>query len=190
MAMNQQLPCGRDVDELWDHLDEAPDAHQRDCEHCALARERFRALAALTGDLGRREQDDPQLRIDAAVHDRVLAIARTEARRSRLLPLEAPGPELAAELSISEVGLGALVRARCDRTPGVRLRRVRASTASVLDDPSRAGVALELQVSIGAGRVIPSVIAGLRESIIVDVDRRTGMTVTRIDVAVEDLFDE
>ena len=48
MAVNlagDRLPCGHDIDQLWDHLvRDAPDEHARSCEHCPPERSPMRAV--------------------------------------------------------------------------------------------------------------------------------------------------
>ena len=55
MAVNlagDRLPCGHDIDQLWDHLTKGtPDEHARSCEYCQAALNEIRPLRTATSEL-------------------------------------------------------------------------------------------------------------------------------------------
>jgi hypothetical protein len=89
MAMNQAtqgytLPCGRDVERVWDRFDEVEavhaDAHDIDCPHCRAGHESLTVLSVLTGELV-AEAEQPSFDLTS----RIMSAVRAEIRRRNLL---------------------------------------------------------------------------------------------------------
>jgi hypothetical protein len=131
MAMNPgaddtRLGCGRDIDEVWASMERVPDEHERSCPFCQEARASMSPLALATARMRSSDMADPDLVPDPGVLDRVMEVARAEARRGRLLPLDEPEPEeVTAELTVSEQTAAAVARRAADGVVGVQVRRSR-----------------------------------------------------------------
>ena len=148
MAVNQatRLGCGRDVDDVWDHIDQPPDEHEQACPYCTKARSDLAELSAATRQLAAADREDSALRVPDGMLSDVLTIARTEVRRGRTIPLQRrvparhlsagdegysehdgdfSGGDLASDLTVSEQLIATVVREVCDRNPDVEVRRVR-----------------------------------------------------------------
>lgn len=170
-----RLGCGRDVDDVWDHIEQPPSAHERTCPYCTQARADLAGLAAATREMTAADRTDPSLHVSDRMMADVLAIVRTEVRRGRTIPLQrrVPGPrpwldetttsstagantagtadestaddaddlDPAADLTVSEQVIAAVVRAVCDQNPDVEVGRVsiRDIPASVSDSPVTVG---------------------------------------------------
>lgn len=113
------------------------------------------------------------------------------------------------DLTVSELVIATVVREICDWNPAVEIRRVRidatpAPTTCTRDSPSRwadrggvpqpgavepADVSMDLQATVSRTAAIPTLITGLRTAIREAVATRIGVSVSRIDVEVQDLFD-
>ncbi|MEP6651081.1 MAG: Asp23/Gls24 family envelope stress response protein [Lapillicoccus sp.] len=146
VTMDTRLGCGRDVDEVWDSIDQPPNEHERTCPYCTRARANLAELSTATHELTIADQQDPSLRVPAERLANVLAIVRTEVRRGRSIPLQRPvsdphhdlgnagdtgadaGADTAADavpdLTVSEQVIATVVRETCDRNPDVEVRRV------------------------------------------------------------------
>ncbi|GGM81464.1 hypothetical protein GCM10012275_60150 [Longimycelium tulufanense] len=132
LARPGRLPCGRNVDALWEQVRSgaAPDEHVSSCPHCRTALEGLRALDAATRDLAHEEVTAPP-----GLLERIMRVVRTEARRGATVPLVV-GPDPA---HVSTAAVAAVVRFAVDTAPGGRLRARRcrvqpaAGTVDVLD---------------------------------------------------------
>ena len=204
-ASSTQLGCGRDIDQVWDHLDQAPDAHELTCPFCQAARADLADLSSATRALREDDATNPDLEPSPAVLDRILAVARTEVRRGRRLPLDQPTDEQTSANTVSEQAVTAVVRRVGDRTGRVQIRRCTlalddrpagSATSTVPSpsdgeafDPGPAAVAISLRVSVA--RDLPVAVASnqLRTAIIEAVLQEVGMRVVSVDVVVEDLHD-
>lgn len=241
-AQTTRLGCGRDVDEVWQTIDQPPNEHERRCPSCKRARVELAELAAATHDLSTADQQDDNLRIPDQMLSTVLAIVRTEVRRGRTIPLQrraaaptlpstatdptAPSTRAAGaqnapadagtvaegderDVTVSELVIATVVRETCDRNPDVEVRRV-SIDATPADDvptgsfpgqgtgpttgPTPAGmqpadVSIDLQAAVSRAAAIPALISGLRAAIRVAVAAQIGITVSRINVDVQDLID-
>ena len=83
MAVNladDRLPCGHDIDQLWDHLAKGtPDEHARSCEYCQAALNEIRPLHTAISELAAepvRPPADLSGRVMAAVRARISAAPR------------------------------------------------------------------------------------------------------------------
>lgn len=241
-ARTTRLGCGRDVDEVWQTVDQPPNEHERRCPSCKRARVELAELAAATHDLSAADQQDDNLRISDQMLSTVLAIVRTEVRRGRTIPLQrrvaasslpspatdptspatrADGAQAAPadastvaegderDVTVSELVIATVVRETCDRNPDVEVRRVSIEATPAGDVPSHsftgqatgpttgptaagmepANVRIDLQAAVSRAAEIPALISGLRAAIQVAVSAQIGITVSRINVDVQDLID-
>lgn len=218
MAMSERstsrLACGRDIDEVWERIESAPDEHERTCPHCRNARADLGNLARLTARQRQQDQDDPELEPDPAVLGRIMVIARAEVRRGRRLPLDEPdGGTPTAELTVSEQAVSASARRAGDAVDGVLVERcvvvlvpAGAGSTGRAPDPVGAGGGLEvpesyrasrpstvdvtLQVSVSTAVSIPEVARQVRSNVMRRVNDEVGIDVRRIDIDVRDAHDD
>lgn len=197
MAMKQtstQLGCGRSIDGVWDNIGHRPDPHEATCPFCQAARADLAGLADATHQLRHDDAHNPDLQAGPDVVNRIMAIARSEVRRGRRLPLHHPGPDQVSELTVSEQAVTAAIRRVGDRTRAVQIRRcalkvVPSADAARFPARSPSAVTVSLKVSVSVAASIPRLVADLRAAITEAVDQEVGMDVRTIDVAVEDVFD-
>ncbi|MEO7751909.1 MAG: hypothetical protein ABIS35_00700 [Terracoccus sp.] len=194
MAVTQatRLSCGRDVDEVWANIGGPPTVHEESCPACTRARADLAELSSATDAMVDADRQDASLRVPEGRLADILAIVRTEVRRGRMIPLlrsAATEPELA----VSEQVVATVVRATCDLDPQVEVRRVNIVTvppSSAAGDALEPGdVAMDLQVTVGHAVAIPRVLEGLRTAIRRAVAGEVGVTVSRIDIDVQDVHD-
>jgi hypothetical protein len=194
-ASSTQLGCGRDIDQVWDHLHRAPDAHELTCPFCQAARDDLGRLASATRALRDDDAGNPDLEPGAHVLDRILTVARAEVRRGRRLPLDRPTADQTSPNTVSEQAVTAVIRRIGDQNSHVQIRRCALTvdpddTAAESDvGPGPAVVAVSLRVSVEAGRPIAEVSDQLRASVIDIVAREVGMHVISVDITVEDIHD-
>ena len=124
------------IDEVWQHIDRPPDAHELTCDQCRAARASLQTLRSVTARHRSLEETagtdpDESLRPRARVRENVLAVARAEVRRGRRIPATVTeiGPVL-----VSEQALVSLVRLAADSVPGVRARRIDITPRRRLDE--------------------------------------------------------
>ncbi len=124
-----------------------------------------------------------------------------------------PGPDAGLSdvpgLTVSELVIATVVRETCDRNPNVEVRRV--SIDSTPAQPTRTGtphnvtagdetgpragevepvdVSMDLQATVSHTAAIPALLTGLRTAIQAAVAAQIGVTVSRINVDVQDLLD-
>lgn len=185
MAMNHAtqdylLPCGRDVEQVWERLDEVDagraDAHELDCPHCRATRESLRVLRGLTREL---VDDDTEPSPDLTT--RIMSAVRAEVRRRDLVPLASPEP---GEVQVSDQAVAAVLRFAADTVDGVRARhcRVRRSTEDTL------AVDVELSLAI-AHDFDGDSLNVVRERVTAAAGARIGIRLARLDLVVEDIYD-
>lgn len=201
----EKLACGRSLDEVWERVAGPPDDHEASCPYCTEARERLSRLHRATQELTEHEAADPAMEVSPNLKASILDIARTEVRRSRLLPLVQPDEQAAEadQLTVSERALAERIRAAADSVSGVHSRRCSVeldlagegvAAAPVEPDASEAGdrparIAVTLRIAVGARTVIPEAVAQVRTAIGEELARRTGLVVTMINITVEDVYD-
>lgn len=182
-----ELGCGRSIDDVWVRIDQPLDAHELTCADCQAARESLAKLRLATDDLKAEAPEAPSL----GVKEAVMAVARTEVRRARRLPVRT---SVAGDLQLSEQIVATVVREAADTVLGVHARRCTVA----LDEPGDRGVIPEegvrqidvvLGVAMALGLPIPQVLADLRTVIRDQVERRLGVVTAQIDITVEDLYD-
>jgi hypothetical protein len=207
VSSSTQLGCGRDIDDVWATIDQPPSAHERTCPFCGPARASLKELERATAELRAADDEDPALQAGPQVVDRILQVARSEARRSRRLPLSKPSPgQVTADLTVSEQALAAVVRRTGDAHGGLQVRRC---SVELVDDPaaSAAGammhatpedaeatgepvasdVRVSLRVSIGPEVSIPLLSSELRRAVMTVVSEEVGLNVVGVDIVVEDV---
>lgn len=199
-SSSTQLGCGRDIDQVWDRLDQAPDAHELTCPYCQAARADLARLAEATRAMRQDDATNPDLEPGPGVLDRILAVARAEVRRGRRLPLDQPDPDRTTANSVSEQAVTAVVRRTGDRSGSVQIRRC---TLALDDSPGAvdvpggdvvdrgpAAVTVFLQVSVSQDAAIAAATDELRAAVIEAVFQEVGMRVVAVNITVEDLHDD
>ncbi len=197
MAVDERprLGCGRLLDDVWDHADQPPDAHEATCPFCTEARAALVRLSAATEQLKHHDETNPDLQISTTVKTAVMNIARAEVRRTRQIPLEQPPPgHVNAALRISEQAVAAVVRAAADTVTGVRARRcaVDIDKAALLEpssSPRPGAIHVSLRIAVSATTSIPDAMVDVRHRISLQVTERVGLSITSIHIDVEDLYD-
>lgn len=209
-----QLGCGRDIDQVWDHLDRAPDPHELTCPYCQAARADLAGLAEATRQLRVDDATNPDLQPGPAVLDRILAVARAEVRRGRRLPLDQPDSDGTTPNTVSEQAVTTVVRRVGDRTADIQIRRCSIATISPVGtgsvpapsgdadaagsvgallagplEASPAAVAVSLRVSVAHDLPIVRATVQLRSAVVEAVDQEIGIDVTSVDIHVEDVHD-
>lgn len=202
-----RLACGRPVDEVWETIDRPMDAHESSCPDCQSARSSLAALQSATDDLRVADEADESLRPSTAIKTNVMAIARAEISRSRRLPMTVTEPgDGNPQLSISEHAIAAVVRRAADELPQVRSRRCRitvaqadettiesdrftpdAGTAPAVDPVP---IAIQLRVAVRADAAIMEIQEQVRRRVGRTVAAEIGLPIHRVDIVVEDVFDE
>ncbi len=187
MAMNHAtqdylLPCGRDVEQVWERLDEVDagraDAHELDCPHCRATRESLRVLRGLTRELA---DDDAEPSADLA--GRIMAAVRAEVRRRDLVPLASPEP---GEVQVSDQAVAAVLRFAADSVDGVRARHCRVRRSP--EDTDALAVDVELNLAI-AHDFDGDSLDVVRERVTAAAGARIGLRLARLDLVVEDIYD-
>jgi uncharacterized alkaline shock family protein YloU len=182
-----RLGCGRDVDEVWAHVGEPPTPHEQSCPDCTKARAELAELSAATHELRDADREDPALRVPEGVLTGLLDLVSAEVRRGRMVPLTRTlDPE--PTLSVSEEVIASVVREVADRLTDVEVRRVAVAVPAVeAESPEPADITLRLQLTVAPRVSIPRLLERLRGAIRDEVTSLVGPTVSRIDVAVEDV---
>jgi hypothetical protein len=195
MAVNQTsegyaLPCGRDLEALWERLDAGtaglPGTHEQDCPHCQTALSGLTALRAATQALAAAP-----VAVPPRLTGRIMAAVRADRRRPRMLPLPAAGLEPGGQAEISQAAVAVMLRYAADSVDGVRARRcaVRARPADDAPDGTAGWVDVELSLTLRYG-VTPGeqVLAAVRRALLAVADARIGLRVARCDLLVEDVW--
>lgn len=180
------LACGRDAATAWDRAaaGEPPDAHERDCPHCAAAAADARGLDALVHRMAAEEIEPAQ-----SVLDRVMVAVRSELRPHDVIVL--PSPHGAARLS--RAAAASVLRHTVDSMGGVRARSCRieqvADSVAGIDggEPTYAAdVAITVTARFGVD--LASVTARVRQMVAAAGEQALGVPVRRVDIQVVDLF--
>ncbi|MGH3519151.1 MAG: Asp23/Gls24 family envelope stress response protein [Haloechinothrix sp.] len=185
MAMNTAaggypLPCGRDLDRLWDHLEDgAHDDHERACGHCHTARQSLLALRAATRELAADTTAPSQ-----DLTSRIMHAVRTEIRHWSMVGLSTTEPGMA---EVSTQAVAAVLRFAADGVAGVRARRCRIHMVGV-DEYGAAVIEVELSVAVSYHSQAERLEA-VRERVSAAVQTRVGLRLKRLDLIVDDLYD-
>ncbi|GHG40673.1 MULTISPECIES: Asp23/Gls24 family envelope stress response protein [Amycolatopsis] len=177
MAMTgYELPCERDVEQVWERLDAVADEHELSCPHCGAARESLLALREATTELA-AEEDAPS----PDLFGRIMSAVRAEVRRGSTVRLPTPEPGF---VEVSEQAVAAVLRYAADTVDGVRARRCRVRTG-----PD--GVEVELTLAVSLRTVAGgATLAKVRERVTAAATARVGLTPAKLDLLVEDIFEE
>lgn len=194
MAVNDdaRLGCGRLIDDVWARADQPPDEHERGCPHCQRARASLADLTAATAAL--RADDEQHLHPGPRVKAAVMSLVRAQVRRSQPIPLAVPAPGSAAELTISEQAVLAVIWTAADATPGIRVRRCDvqlAATGQRTGEPAALTVTLTVAVSVDVAvtTTIPAAVPDLQARITALLAAETGLGAQSIHVNIEDVYD-
>jgi uncharacterized alkaline shock family protein YloU len=187
MAMNQTddytLPCGRDVETVWDRLGEVEagraDAHELDCAHCLAARESLLVLRQLTGELA-VEDVEPSFDLTS----RIMSAVRAEVRRRDTIPLPTPEP---GEVLVSEQAVAAVLRFAADSVDGVRARHCRITVETTADGAVECVV--DLTVAVAYRRFAADALPVVRDRVTAAASARIGLRLARLNLTVVDVYD-
>ncbi|WP_116201195.1 Asp23/Gls24 family envelope stress response protein [Amycolatopsis circi] len=183
MEVNQdyELPCGRELETLWENLDEA-DEHQADCVHCRTARESLLALRSATREL--IDEPDPT---PPDLVGRIMSAVRAEVRRGQMLDLPAAEP---GSVEVSEQAVAVVLRYAADSAGNVRARRVRVRKVGV-DSSGAARVEVELTLTTRLGNTSGAdTLARVRELVSAAATSRVGISLVSLDLLVEDVYED
>lgn len=174
MAVNQAylLPCGRDVEDVWAHLDGGDD-HDRTCPHCQSTRQSLSVLRGLTKELA--EEDTAPSR---DLTGRIMAAVRAEIRRHELL-----GPPDGVRVSAQAVA--AVLRFAADGVPGVRARRCRVTDAPG-DDRA---IEVTLTIAVEFGLFALAALDEVRDRVATAAEAQVGVRLASLDLSVDDLYE-
>jgi len=184
MAVNEDyaLPCGRDVDTIWDRLDRDTDEHDQDCPHCRTAREGLLALRSATREL--IDEPDPT---PPDLLGRIMSAVRAEVRRGQMLDLASAEP---GGVAVSTQAIAVVLRYAADSAGGVRARRVRVRQVGV-DAAGAAQVAAELTLTVRLGNSAGAeTLARVRELVSAAATARVGITLVSLNLLVEDVYED
>jgi hypothetical protein len=182
MAMTDyELPCERDVEQVWERLDAVgaglADEHELTCPHCRAARESLLALREATSELVAEEDAPPP-----DLFGRIMSAVRAEVRRGQLLPLASPEP---GTVEVSEQAVAAVLRYAADTVDGIRARRCR------IRDDGGGVVEVELTLAVKLGNATGGeALAKVRERVTAAAAARVGLTLAKLDLLVDDIFAE
>lgn len=187
MAMNDAtsdytLPCGRDVETVWDRLDIVDgglaDRHDLDCPHCSAARESLRALRVAVDELA---YDTAEPSTDLV--GRIMAAVRAETRRRDMVPLSSRTPHRA---QISAQAIASVLRFAADTVSGVRARRCRVRAADSIEGVP--AIDVELSIAISYGGMAEGAYDLVRDRVSSAVSARIGVRLARLDIIVADVY--
>lgn len=180
MAVNlaeDRLPCGHDIDQLWDHLAKgALDEHTRSCEYCQAALNEIRLLGTATSELAAEPVRPP-----AGLSGKVMAAVR--ARSASAPRIDLPGPA-GNRLFIREPAAAFILRAAGDTVDGIRTRSCR-----LTPEPHDLSLSTDLKLSISLRFDMPALAAAraVRMAVRAAARAQLGLTLGRIDIDVVDV---
>ncbi|NUP25855.1 MAG: Asp23/Gls24 family envelope stress response protein [Nocardia sp.] len=181
-----RLPCGRELEQVWEHLDAVEageaDTHEATCPHCRAARESLLALRAATRELITESDPAPP-----DLTGRIMSAVRAEIRRGRTLDLPT---HHSGTVEISEQAVAAVLRYAADSVPGVRARRCRIQEAGSGPDGRRL-VDVEMSIAIRAdGPTVGELLPAVRARIAAALPDRIGVDLNKLDVHIADLYSD
>lgn len=179
------LDCGRSVDELQDYLDdgEPRDTHIDQCPECQQALDSLKRMRRVTAELVRHDADHaPEEAVEGWLKGLVGQLA-LDVRAGRQIPLHHDDER--AHLSITEGAVRALIRDAGDRVPGVVVGR-----SSFDGDVTIPGEPVSVRVTASArhGVNLVQIASDLRSAVLADLAKHTELTVTAVDVRIDDLY--
>lgn len=193
MAVNDEtrLGCGRPVEDVWATAESAPNAHEQTCPFCQDARHSLQELAEATDALVVQEAEAPEYAPDSRVKDLVMQLVHVEVRRGRPIPLVHPLDGTPSGLTISKQAVLDVIWRAADGVSGVRARHCHIELEAAAQQPGRPAVVhLGVNVAVAAGVSILEVTEKLRTRLQQQIALETGLSTRRINVTVEDLYDE
>ncbi|MFG6404088.1 Asp23/Gls24 family envelope stress response protein [Microbacterium sp. P04] len=178
------LECGKTLEEISDYLaaDRQPyDASIETCPECLNALDSLERM----GELSRSLIASDALHLPpppASWFGRIMDVVRTEVRAGRSLPVHHPDPRVT--ITITEGAVRSLVRAVGDGIDGLYLGRI-----EIEGDAEEPGAPVEIAVTATAAWNVsmPELAAELREAVFAALAQHTDLTVTAVNVAVEDV---
>lgn len=182
MAMTDyELPCERDVEQVWERLDAVgaglADEHELTCPHCRAARESLLVLREATSEMV-AEVDAPP----PDLFGRIMSAVRAEVRRGSMVPLPTPEP---GSVEISEQAVAAVLRYAADTVEGIRARRCR------IHDDGAGVVEVQLTLAVSLRNATGGEALSLvRERVTAAAAARVGLTLAKLDLLVDDVFEE
>ena len=179
------LDCGRSVDELEDYLDagEPRDAHIDHCPECQQALDSLKRMRRVTAELIHTDAAHaPEEVVEGWLKGLVGQLA-LEVRAGRQIPLQ--HEDCRARLSITEGAVRALIRDAGDRVPGIVVGR-----STFVGDVTIPGEPVSVLVTASArhGVNLVQIASDLRSAVLADLARHTELTITAVDVRVDDLY--
>jgi hypothetical protein len=186
-----RLGCGRLLDEVWDHADADPTAHEQSCPYCQRARASAHDLAAATTALTDHENETPDYTPGPHVKDFVMQLVNIEVRRGQPIPLTTPDPpDSPPDLTISEQGVLDVIWRAADAVPGLRARHCAVHLQPADPHPGQPGtIDITINITVAGTLAILSATDRLRTQLHEQVSAETGLVTRRINVTVEDLYD-
>lgn len=180
MAVNladDRLPCGHDIDQLWDHLAMGtPDEHARSCEYCQAALNEIRPLHTATSELAAEPVRPP-----ADLSGKVMAAVRARTAPAPRIALRSPAGN---RLFISERAAAFILRAAGDTIDGVRARSCRLTPdAHDMSTPADLNLSISLRFDTSALAAARAVRMAVRTA----ARAQLGLTLGRIDIDVVDV---
>ncbi|WP_256668054.1 Asp23/Gls24 family envelope stress response protein [Nocardia cyriacigeorgica] len=191
MAVNETteqdyvLPCGRELEQVWDRLDAVEaghaDEHELSCPHCAAARDSLLALRAATRQMIEEPVPPPDL------VGRIMSAVRAEVRRGRTLDVPTPEP---GAVEVSEQAVSTVLRYAADSVPGVRARRCRVRPAGVGADGEHV-VDVDLSIAVRFGpTAVAELMSIVRERVTAALPARIGLILHRLDLTIVDIYED
>ncbi len=191
MTTDDQLGCGRDVDEVWEHADDPPTEHESCCPHCRAARRSLTDLNHLTQQLKNRDTAASTLHMPQQLLDKVDSVARAEVRRGSNIPMVRTENQVQTTLTVSRQVVAAVVRHTSDQLlSAVVARRCFVQSIDAEGDPGApVEITLDIDVSVPHGLSIPKEVADIRARLMAAVQEKIGIRVSKLDVFVGDVHD-
>ncbi|MBB3663177.1 hypothetical protein FB384_002081 [Prauserella sediminis] len=168
-----RLPCGRNVERLWEDLD-APDEHGTSCPHCQASRASLQLLRQATGELVADEAGPP-----AGLTARIMAAVRADIRRRDLLELPTTEPGAAR---ISAQAAATILRFAADTVEGVRARHCRV-------DLDATGAVVELNIAVDSRTFTHPALEQVRQRVETAASRRIGWPTVTLHLTMTDVFE-
>lgn len=190
VANGSQLGCGRDINDIWDHADAPPTAHEIGCPECQAARASLAELSIATQELRRRDRD---LHLSADLVTKVTNISRAEVRRGAQIPLShrANGTGQPA-MTVSEQAIASVVRHAADQMADIEARRCSVEVMGDRSDGDRGqpvAIKIRLRIAASARTAILNRVGVLRDRLVAAVAAEVGVDARIVDIDVEDVHD-
>jgi uncharacterized alkaline shock family protein YloU len=180
---DELLPCGTPLETLVAQITEGEDptdpAHQAGCEYCQLA---VRELTAAWGDV--QAFAELPVRAPEGLSARIMTEIRALAARVAGAAVLIGGR---GNTRIAESVLAQVARRAALGVPGVA---VATALSAVVDPGDRRRVRFALRLVVTFGPVLEALADLVRAKVIRDVAAQTGIEVSGIDIAIEDLISE